>query len=160
VTRVMTDDGACYRSGDFADTCKAFDLKHIRTKPYTPKTNGKVERFIQTALREWAYARAYPNSEYRKAHLPEWTHMYNWHRPHGAISSKTPISRLALNRDNVLRFHTWDCSQYYCQPRRRGKDVSLFRFRGHGCPGPTRIEAHYGRAFEQTYDDTWSNSLN
>lgn len=83
-------------------------LKHIRTKPYTPKTTGKAERFIQTALREWAYARACPTSENRKAHLPEWTHVYNWQRPHGGINSKTPVSRLALNRDNLLRLHIYN----------------------------------------------------
>ncbi|MGO7972547.1 IS481 family transposase [Rhizobium ruizarguesonis] len=105
VTRVMTDNGSCYKAKDFATTCKALGLKHIRTKPYTPKTNGKAERFIQTALREWAYACAYPSSEHRKAHLPSWTHMYNWHRPHGSLKSKTPISRLGLNRDNLLSIH-------------------------------------------------------
>lgn len=105
VTRVMTDNGSCYRAKDFTKTCKKLGLKHIRTKPYTPKTNGKAERFIQTALREWAYARAYPSSEHRKSQLPTWTHMYNWHRPHGGINSKTPISRLSLNRDNLLRLH-------------------------------------------------------
>ncbi|MGO7817784.1 integrase core domain-containing protein, partial [Rhizobium ruizarguesonis] len=57
------------------------------------------------ALREWAYACAYPSSEHRKAHLPSWTHMYNWHRPHGSLKSKTPISRLGLNRDNLLSIH-------------------------------------------------------
>jgi len=105
VTRVMTDNGSCYRAKDFADACKALGIKHIYTKPYTPKTNGKAERFIKTALTEWAYARAYPSSEIRKANLPKWTHMYNWHRPHSSLKSKTPISRLALNRDNVLRLH-------------------------------------------------------
>jgi len=106
VMRVMTDNGSCYKAKDFAKACKALALKHIRTKPYTPKTNGKAERFIQTALREWAYACAYPSSENRKARLPQWTHMYNWHRPHGSLKSKTPISRLGLNRDNLLRLHS------------------------------------------------------
>ncbi len=105
VMRVMTDNGSCYNARDFAKACKALSLKHIRTKPYTPKTNGKAERFIQTALREWAYACAYPSSEHRKSHLPNWTHMYNWHRPHGGLKSKTPISRLGLNRDNLLSLH-------------------------------------------------------
>jgi transposase InsO family protein len=106
VTRVMTDNGSCYKARDFANACKALGLKHIRTKPYTPKTNGKAERFIQTALREWAYARSYPSSEHRKAHLPKWIHMYNWHRPHGSLKSKTPIGRLGLNRDNLVTLHT------------------------------------------------------
>jgi transposase InsO family protein len=101
----MTDNGSCYKADDFADICKAFDLKHMRTKPYTPETNGKAERFIQTALREWAYARAYPRSENRKAHLPEWTHMHKRHQPHGGVTFEAPISRLERNRDNVLRLH-------------------------------------------------------
>jgi transposase InsO family protein len=105
VLRVMTDNGSCYRSGAFRDACKALGLKHIRTKPYTPKTNGKAERFIQTALREWAYAHAYPSSTRRAAELPVWLHRYNWHRPHGGIKSQTPISRLGLDRDNLLRHH-------------------------------------------------------
>lgn len=106
VTRLMTDNGSCHVAKDFAKACKALGLKHIRTRPYTPKTNGKAERFIQTALREWAYARAYPSSESRKAHLPKWTHLYNWHRPHGALNSKTPISRLGIDPDNLLRLHS------------------------------------------------------
>ena len=106
VARVMTDNGSCYKSFAFAAACMALNLKHIRTKPYTPKTNGKAERFIQTALREWAYARAYQTSDQRKHHLPEWTHMYNWHRPHGGIGSKPPISRLGLTPDNLLRLHS------------------------------------------------------
>ena len=106
VTRVMTDNGSCYKAKTFAAACKALNLKHIRTKPYTPKTNGKAERFIQTALREWAYARTYQTSEQRKTQLPEWTHMYNCHRPHGSLKSKPPISRLDLPMDNLLRFHS------------------------------------------------------
>ena len=105
VTRVMTDNGSCYKSRAFAKACKALKLRHIRTRPYTPKTNGKAERFIQTALREWAYARAYQTSDQRAQDLPTWTHMYNWHRPHGGIKDQTPISRLGLNRDNLLRHH-------------------------------------------------------
>ena len=106
VARVMTDNGSCYKSFAFAAACKELKLKHIRTKPYTPKTNGKAERFIQTALREWAYARAYTTSDQRKSHLPEWTHMYNWHRPHGSLNSEPPISRLGLSKDNLLRCHS------------------------------------------------------
>jgi transposase InsO family protein len=106
VTRVMTDNGSCYKAFDFRDACTGLGLKHVRTKPYTPKTNGKAERFIQTALREWAYAQAYPTSDRRGEELPIWLHRYNWHRPHGGIKSKTPISRLALTEDNLLRLHT------------------------------------------------------
>jgi transposase InsO family protein len=106
IERVMTDNGSCYRSFAFRTACKRLGLRHIRTKPYTPKTNGKVERFIQTSLREWAYARAYENSRQRKEQLPTWLHRYNWHRPHAGIDDKTPISRLGLAENNVLRFHT------------------------------------------------------
>lgn len=106
VARVMTDNGSCYRSFDFRNACRDLGLKHIRTKPYTPKTNGKAERFIQTALREWAYAQAYSTSQRRAQELPFWLHRYNWHRPHGGIKSQTPISRLALSQDNLLRLHS------------------------------------------------------
>jgi transposase InsO family protein len=105
VTRVMTDNGSCYKAHAFADACKALGLRHIRTKPFTPKTNGKAERFIQTSLREWAYARAYTSSAQRAEQLPAWTHMYNWHRPHGSLNSKPPISVLSLSGDNLLRLH-------------------------------------------------------
>ena len=105
IERVMTDNGSCYNSFAFRRACKRLGLKHIRTKPYTPKTNGKVERFIQTSLREWAYAYAYENSRQRKQQLPTWLHRYNWHRPHTGIGAKTPISRLGLTENNVLRFH-------------------------------------------------------
>ena len=106
VTALMTDNGSCYRSSAFRNACSDLGLKHIRTRPYTPKTNGKAERFIQTALREWAYAQAYPSSDRRAQELPVWLHRYNWHRPHGSLQSKPPISRLALDRDNLLRLHT------------------------------------------------------
>jgi transposase InsO family protein len=105
VERVMTDNGSCYKSFAFRRACKRLALRHIRTKPYTPKTNGKVERFIQTSLRQWAYAYAYENSRQRKQQLPTWLHRYNWHRPHAGIGDKTPISRLGLSENNVLRFH-------------------------------------------------------
>lgn len=106
VQRVMTDNGSCYRSRAFAKACRRLKLKHIRTKPYTPKTNGKAERFIQTSLREWAYACAYNTSQERAAELPRWMHRYNWHRPHGSIGSKPPISRLGLSGNNLLRLHS------------------------------------------------------
>ena len=105
VARVMTDNGSCYKAFDFRGACRDLGLNHIRTKPYTPKTNGKAERFIQTALREWAYAQAYPTSDRRAEELPIWLHRYNWHRPHGSLKSKPPISRLALAEDNLLRLH-------------------------------------------------------
>ena len=105
VARVMTDNGSCYVSKAFRKACRDLRLKHIRTRPYTPRTNGKAERFIQTALREWAYAQAYDTSALRAAELPVWLHRYNWHRPHGSLKSKPPISRLALSEDNLLRLH-------------------------------------------------------
>jgi transposase InsO family protein len=106
VERVMTDNGACYKSIAFQKACKRLGLKHIRTRPYTPKTNGKAERFIQTSLREWAYAQAYNTSKERAAELPRWLHRYNWHRPHGSLDSKPPISRLGLAGNNLLRLHS------------------------------------------------------
>jgi transposase InsO family protein len=106
VLRVMTDNGSCYRSRAFARACRRLKLKHIRTKPYTPRTNGKAERFIQTALREWAYARAYLNSNQRAQELPFFMHRYNWHRPHASIGARPPISRLGLTKDNLLRLHS------------------------------------------------------
>jgi transposase InsO family protein len=105
VTGLMTDNGSCYKAHAFRDLCKALGLKHIRTKPYTPKTNGKAERFVQTSLREWAYAQAYQTSDDRAAELGPWLHRYNWHRPHGGIKSHTPISRLGLSEDNLLSIH-------------------------------------------------------
>jgi transposase InsO family protein len=105
VARVMTDNGSGYKAFAFRDACKALGLKHKRTTPYTPQTNGKAERFIQTALREWAYAQAYPTSRDRAAALPIWLHRYNWHRPHGSLDAKPPISRLDLSGDNLLRLH-------------------------------------------------------
>jgi transposase InsO family protein len=106
VERVMTDNGSCYRSAAFAKACRRLGLKHIRTKPYTPRTNGKAERFVQTCLREWAYARAYLNSKQRAEELPFFLHRYNWHRPHAGIGAKPPISRLDLTEDNLLRLHS------------------------------------------------------
>ena len=106
VERVMTDNGSCYKSHAFRDACKRLGLKHIRTKPYTPKTNGKAERFIQSSLREWAYARAYDNSRQRAQELPYWLHHYNWHRPHAGIKGNSPISRAGLDVNNLLRLHS------------------------------------------------------
>lgn len=105
IERVMTDNGSCYKSHAFAKACRRLRIRHIRTKPYTPRTNGKAERFIQTALREWAYAKAYDTSDQRAAELQSWLHRYNWHRPHSAIGDKPPISRLALTGNNLLRVH-------------------------------------------------------
>lgn len=105
VERVMTDNGSCYRSKLWASTCRDLGIKHIRTKPYTPQTNGKAERFIQTAIREWAYATAFETSDQRREELPRWQHRYNWHRPHASLGGKPPISRLGLTGNNLLRHH-------------------------------------------------------
>jgi transposase InsO family protein len=106
VERVMTDNGSSFRSHRYAKALRRLKIKHLRTRPYTPRTNGKAERFVQTSLREWAYATAYSTSEERAAELPIWLHRYNWHRPHGSIGAKPPISRLALTQDNLLRLHS------------------------------------------------------
>ena len=106
VERVMTDNGSCYRSKAFKKTCQALGLRHIFTKPYTPRTNGKAERFIQSSLREWAYARAYQNSGQRARELPHWLHHYNWHRPHAGIKGNPPVSRAGLDLNNLMRLHS------------------------------------------------------
>jgi len=106
IERVMTDNGSCYKARNFAKACKRRGIKHVRTKPYTPRTNGKAERFIKTALTEWAYAQAFETSELRAAELPKWLHRYNHHRPHSAIGDKPPISRIPKTGNNLLRAHT------------------------------------------------------
>jgi transposase InsO family protein len=105
VQRVMTDNGPCFCSDRFRDSCRMLEMRHIRTRIYTPQTNGKAERFIQTAIREWAYARLYQNSEERKQHLFPWIHDYNWHRPHASLNQMTPISRSGLDVNNLVRHH-------------------------------------------------------
>ena len=104
--RVMTDNGAPYRSNAWATWCADHNIRHIRTRPYRPRTNGKAERFIQTAWREWAYARAYEHSDQRGQYLPSWLHNYNWHRPHASLNYLPPISRAALPVNNLLALHT------------------------------------------------------
>ncbi|MGE4265244.1 MAG: IS481 family transposase [Desulfovibrio sp.] len=106
VRRVMTDNGSGYVSRAFAKACAAFGLRHIRTRPYTPRTNGKAERFIQTALREWAYAASYANSNERASELPRWLHEYNFYRNHSALQDKPPICRIETGVNNVLQLHT------------------------------------------------------
>lgn len=82
-----------------------FHLSHLRTKPYTPRTNGKAERFIQTNLREWAYARSYESSEQRAQYPMPWPHHYDWNRPHASLGYNPPISRVPLTLTNVLGLH-------------------------------------------------------
>jgi transposase InsO family protein len=105
-TRIMTDNGSCYGSRKFRRLVKRLGLRHLRTKPYTPRTNGKAERFIQTSLREWAYARSYESSAQRAQHLMPWLHQYNWHRPHASLGYHPPISRAPLSLNNVVGLHT------------------------------------------------------
>ena len=102
---VLTDNGSCYRSREFARACRHLGLKHRFTRPYTPRTSGKAERFIQTALREWAYARAYHHSSQRIAELPRWLHSYNWHRSHASLAGQPPMFKLGLTRNNLVRLH-------------------------------------------------------
>ena len=99
---IMTDNGSCYRSRFFELTCRKNNLLHIYTRPYRPRTNGKAERFIKTLCSNWAYA----HSDERAAYLLPWLHRYNWHRPHTSLHRSTPISRLRLSEDNLLRLHT------------------------------------------------------
>ena len=94
IERVLTDNGACYKSWKFRDACREFGIKHKRTRPYRPQTNGKAERFIRTALKEWAYAQTYTHSRERTAYLPAWTARYNFLRPHTALGRKPPASKL------------------------------------------------------------------
>ncbi len=106
VQRLMTDNGPAYRSKPFAAALARRRIRHLFTKPYTPRTNGKAERFIQTSLREWAYASPYANSAHRASCLGPFLHRYNWHRPHSALNLSPPISKLSLPMNKVLRLHT------------------------------------------------------
>jgi transposase InsO family protein len=106
VRRILTDNGSAFRSKRFAKACRRLGLKHSFTRPYRPQTNGKAERFIQSALREWAYGIAYGRSAERTAMLKRWTHHYNWHRPHQGIRGVAPISRLKRSRNNLLTLHS------------------------------------------------------
>ena len=102
IDRVMTDNGSGYKNA-FKAACAELGIRHIRTRPYTPKTNGKAERFVQTSLREWAYARPYESSEQRTAALQPFLDHYNWHRPHSALNHQPPITRIpGVNK--LLRF--------------------------------------------------------
>ena len=106
IKRLLTDNGSAFRSRDFAQACKALGIRHRFTRPYRPQTNGKAERFIQSALREWAYGFTYQNSKERTAALDHWNHHYNWHRPHQGIGGATPMSRLNQSRNNLLTLHS------------------------------------------------------
>ena len=92
--RILTDNGSCYRARDFAGTCHELGVRHSFTRPYRPETNGKAERFIQTLMREWAYARRFRSSNQRTKALAPWLAYYNRQRPHGGIGYETPVARL------------------------------------------------------------------
>ena len=106
VKRLLTDNGAAFRSHDFRGACTRLGIKQQFTRAYRPQTNGKAERFIQSALREWAYGWTYQNSAERTHALANWQHHYNCHRPHTAIGGLPPISRLTSSRNNLLTLHT------------------------------------------------------
>jgi len=106
IRRVLTDNGPCYWDNRFRWMLRQQRIKHRFTRAYRPQTNGKAERFIQSALREWAYAHTYSNSLEREQQLELWLHDYNFHRPHASLNLNTPASRSGLNRNNVLTLHT------------------------------------------------------
>ena len=103
VERLMTDNGPAYLSIIHALACKTLGIKHLRTRPYRPRTNGKAERFIRTMLGGWAYGAIYRNSDERRRALAGWLDFYNQRRPHRSLSRQAPIERLhTLTRNNVL----------------------------------------------------------
>ena len=95
IRRVMSDNGSGYVSRRFRTACHALELRHLRTRPYTPRTNGKAERFIQTLLREWAYVTAYPSSQVRRRRLRSYLRYYNQRRPHASLDYLAPSSRIS-----------------------------------------------------------------
>jgi transposase InsO family protein/transposase len=105
VERLLTDNGSAYRSSIHAIACRALRIKHLRTRPYRPQTNGKAERFIRTMLGGWAYGAIYRDSAQRTAALSGWLELYNWRRPHGALNRKPPGTRLR-ELNNVLGSYT------------------------------------------------------
>lgn len=106
IQRVLTDNGKSFHSALFASSCLELGISQKFTRAYRPQTNGKAERFIQSALREWAYGQPYSSSDHRREQLPAWNHFYNWHRPHHGINLKPPVSRLLVPRKNLLTLHS------------------------------------------------------
>ena len=102
VERVLTDNGGCYRSYRWTETCAELDITPKRTRPYRPQTNGKIERFHRTLAEGWAFKKFYSSETARLAALPSWLHQYNHHRPHSAIGKQAPITRL----DNLAGHHS------------------------------------------------------
>jgi transposase InsO family protein len=101
IERVLTDNGHAYRSHAWRQLCDQLGIERRRTRPYTPRTNGKAEAFIGTALREWAYRYAYPTSTHRTQALPGWVRWYNRRRPHSSLGNQPPISRVAQVRGQI-----------------------------------------------------------
>ena len=134
---VLTDNGSAYRSADFARACLAAGIRHRRTRPYRPQTNGKVERFNRTLLEEWAYVRVYRSEQARTAALARWLHHYNHHRGHTALGGLPPVSRVTNSRDSTpsesrygnvkSRCRRGDCShhRHRCRPPQTGASVRL-----------------------------------
>ena len=105
IQRVLTDNGGAFHSTAFTLACRQLGIQQRFTRAYRPQTNGKAERFIQSALREWAYAFTYQNSQQRTDALDDWIHHYNWHRPHQGIGGLPPMARLSTSRNNLLTLH-------------------------------------------------------
>ena len=105
IKRILSDNGPAFRSKEFKAACQQLGIQQKFTRAYRPQTNGKAERFIQSALREWAYGWTYQNSAERRDALHSWQHHYNWHRPHHGIGRVTPASRLPEPRHNLLTVH-------------------------------------------------------
>jgi transposase InsO family protein len=106
VERVMTDNGPAYISNLHALACRTLRIRHLRTRPYRPRTNGKAERFIRTMLSGWAYGAVYQTSQQRRRALPTWLDFYNHHRPHGSLNRQAPATRLATLRNNPVGSYT------------------------------------------------------
>jgi len=106
IERVITDHGPAFHSAAFGEACLENGISQKFTRVFRPQTNGKAERFIQSALREWAYGHSYATSDVRAALLPVWTHFYNWHRQHHGIGCQPPMSRLPVKRKNLLTLHS------------------------------------------------------
>lgn len=141
VQHVLTDNGPAFHSFAFRDACIALGIKQKFTRAYRPQTNGKAERFIQSALREWAYGRPYATSEARCAALPLWNHFYNWHRPHHGIACQPPMSRIKGSPKNLLTLHTSVRPSARITAPRASAAVSggLLRFAPHSHPDPQRV---------------------
>ena len=106
IKRLLTDNGSTFRSRAFEALCRQLGIQHRFTRPYLPQTKGKAERFIQSALHEWAYASTYQNSQHRADAMKSWLHHYIWHRPHQGIGRAVPISRHNLDGYDVLTLHS------------------------------------------------------